>query len=62
MKNVIRILTATLLLAACVAAAAPATNNAQMGLQSSPSPVPLCDPSNPRCQLPMAPAAAPAHR
>lgn len=52
MKNLIRILTATLLLAACVAAAAPATNNAPMGLQSSPSPVPLCDPSNPKCQLP----------
>ena len=52
MKNLIRILTATLLLAACVAAAAPATNNTQTGLQSSPSPVPLCDPSNPKCQMP----------
>ncbi len=62
MKKTLRVLTATLLLAACVAAAAPATNNAPMGLQSSPSPVPLCDPSNPRCQMPMAPAAAPAHR
>ena len=62
MKNLVRIVTATLLLAACVAAAAPATNNAQMGMQSGPSPVPLCDPQNPKCQLPMAPAAAPAHR
>ena len=57
MKNLIRILTATLLLAACVAAAAPATTKAQMGLQEGPSPVPLCDPRNPKCQMPISPAA-----
>ena len=62
MKNLIRILTATLLLAACVAAAAPATTKAQMGLQEGPAPVPLCDPSRPKCQRPVAPSAAPAHR
>jgi len=62
MKKLIRILTATLLLAACVAAASPATTKAQMGLQSGPSPVPLCDPSEPKCKLPMAPDSAPAQR
>ncbi len=64
MKKLIRIVTATLLLAACVAAAAPATTKAQMGLQEGPSPVPLCDPRNPKCELPLErPAsAAPAHR
>ena len=62
MKNFLRILTATLLLAACVSAAAPATTNGQIGLQDGPSPVPLCDPRNPKCQLPVAPTAAPAHR
>jgi hypothetical protein len=63
MKKLIRILTATLLLAACVAAAAPAITNGQMGLQEGPAPVPLCDPRNPKCQMPVAPAsAAPAHR
>ena len=54
MKKLIRILTATLLLAACVAAASPATIKAQMGLQEGPSPVPLCDPKNPKCQMPLA--------
>ena len=64
MKKLIRILTATLLLAACVAAASPATIRAQMGLQEGPSPVPLCDPKDPKCKLTLErPAsAAPAHR
>jgi hypothetical protein len=64
MKKLIRILTATLLLAACVAAASPASIRAEMGLQEGPSPVPLCDPRNPKCTMPLArPAsAAPAHR
>lgn len=52
MKNTLRFVTAVLLLAACVAAAAPAVSHAQLGVQSSPSPVPLCDPNNPKCQLP----------
>ena len=63
MKKTLRVVTATLLLAACVAAASPATIKAQMGLQEGPSPVPLCDPNGPKkCQLPVAPSAAPAHR
>jgi hypothetical protein len=63
MKNLIRILTATLLLAACVSAAAPGSANAKMGLQEGPAPVPLCDPTvNKKCQMPEAPSAAPAHR
>ena len=62
MKKLIRVLTATLLLAACFAAASPATTKAQTGLQEGPAPVPLCDPRNPKCQMPMAPSAAPAHR
>jgi hypothetical protein len=64
MTKLMRIVTATLLLAACVAAAAPATTKAQMGLQEGPSPVPLCDPRNSKCQMPSATAAtaAPAHR
>ncbi|HEV2021186.1 MAG TPA: hypothetical protein VGQ94_01520 [Terriglobales bacterium] len=57
MKNLFRIVTATLLLAACVAAAAPATTKAQMGLQEGPSPVPLCDPRNPKCPMPVSPTA-----
>jgi hypothetical protein len=63
MKKLLRIVAATLLLAACVASAAPATTKAQMGLQEGPSPVPLCDPSSPKCKMLAAPAsAAPAHR
>ncbi|MDP9263556.1 MAG: hypothetical protein M3O85_04445 [Acidobacteriota bacterium] len=61
MKKLVRILTATLLLAACVAAASPATTKAQMGLQEGPAPVPLCDPSDPKCKMPI-PTEAPAHR
>lgn len=56
MKKTLRILTATLLLAACVSAAAPAKTNGLPGLQAGPSPVPLCDPSDPKCQMPVAPA------
>ena len=65
MKNLIRILTATLLLAACVSAAAPGSANAKMGLQEGPAPVPLCDPTVRKCPMPMDPsttAPAPAHR
>jgi hypothetical protein len=61
MKKLIRILTATLLLAACVAAASPATTKAQMGLQEGPSPVPLCDPRNPKCPMPVS-TTAPAQK
>ena len=62
MKRLIRIVTATLLLAACVAAAAPGTTGTLV-LQEGPSPVPLCDPRNPKCQMPLEkPSAAPAHR
>jgi hypothetical protein len=60
MKNLIRILTATLLLAACVSAAAPASTTIKQGLQQGPSPVPLCNPS-PNCQMPVSPEA-PAQR
>ena len=60
MKNFLRILTATLLLAACVSAAAPATINTKQGLQEGPAPVPLCDPRIKKCTLPTSPAA-PAH-
>ena len=61
MKKLIRIVTATLLLAACVAAASPDTGT--LVLQDGPSPVPLCDPRNPKCQMPLErPSAAPAHR
>ena len=60
MKNSLRILTAMLLLAACVSAAAPATTNSKQGFQEGPAPVPLCDPSNPKCKLPI-PTEAPAH-
>ena len=62
MKKLIRVVTATLLLAACVAAAAPGTTGTLV-LQEGPSPVPLCDPTkNPKCPMPVAPSAAPAHR
>ena len=62
MKNLIRILTATLLLAACVSAAAPAKTNGLPGLQDGPSPVPLCEPGGPKkCPMPASPEA-PAHR
>ena len=52
MKNFLRILTATLLLAACVSSAAPASTNTKQGLQDGPSPVPLCDPNSGHCKLP----------
>lgn len=61
MKKLIRVVTATLLLAACVAAAAPGTTGTLV-LQEGPSPVPLCDPTkNPKCTFAV-PSAAPAHR
>ncbi|MGH9492274.1 MAG: hypothetical protein ACRD2K_02125 [Terriglobales bacterium] len=60
MKTFLRIMTATLLLAACVSAAAPARINTKQGLQEGPSPVPLCDPSDPKCKKPI-PTEAPAH-
>jgi hypothetical protein len=60
MKNLLRILTATLLLAACVSAAAPATTNTKQGFSEGPAPVPLCDPSDPKCKKPI-PEVAPAH-
>ena len=63
MKKLIRIVTATLLLAACVAAAAPGTTGTLV-LQDGPSPVPLCDPTGTKkCPMPVSqPSAAPAHR
>ena len=61
MKKLIRILTATLLLAACVAAAAPARTSTKQGFTEGPAPVPLCDPNSPKCKIPAAPDTS-AHR
>jgi hypothetical protein len=64
MKNLIRILTATLLLAACVSAAAPASTPPPISTtlsQEGPSPVPWCDPRVQKCTMPMAPDSS-AHR
>lgn len=49
MKSLIRILTALLLLAACVTAAAPAPTSTKPGFQEGPAPVPLCDPRVKKC-------------
>ena len=49
MKNLLRILIATLLLAACVTAAAPAPASKGPGFQEGPAPVPLCDPRLRKC-------------
>lgn len=49
MKKLIRILTATLLLAACILAAAPAPVSTKTGFQDGPAPVPLCDPRLKKC-------------
>jgi hypothetical protein len=56
MKNYLRVLTAALLLAACITAAAPGTVNAKQGFQEGPAPVPLCDPNDPKCKMPIPPA------
>jgi hypothetical protein len=58
MKNLVRIVTATLLLAACISAAAPAPPISTTLSQEGPSPVPLCDPQNPKCQMPAAPGSS----
>lgn len=47
--KILRILTAMLLLAACVTAAAPAPVNTKTGFQEGPAPVPLCDPKVKKC-------------
>ncbi len=61
MSKILRIVAATLLLAAAVSGA---TSKIIQVNGDGPAPVPLCDPRNPRCQLPLErPAsAAPAHR
>ncbi len=61
MKKIIRIVAATMLLAASVSAAYP---KSMVGLSGGPSRVPLCDPTDPPpggCKLPIA-TQAPAHR
>lgn len=62
MKKLIRILTAMLLLAACVAAAAPTRTSTKQGFTEGPSPVPLCDPNTKKCQMPIAAPDTSAHR
>jgi hypothetical protein len=64
MKNTLRFVAAALLLAACVSAAAPAPAAPAISTtlsQDGPAPVPLCDPQNPKCQMPAAPGSS-AHR
>lgn len=53
MKKTLRLIAAALLLAASVSAA---YSKSTVTISEGPSPVPLCDPSNPKCQLPVAPA------
>ena len=57
MKNLIRILGATMLLAACLSAAAPAPAPPPISTtlsQDGPAPVPLCDPRITNCKMPSA--------
>jgi len=57
MKKLMRIVAATLLLAAAVSGA---TSKIIQVNGDGPSPVPLCDPSDPKCKKPI-PLEAPAH-
>ena len=52
MKKTLRIVAATLLLAASVSAA---YSKSTLGFSEGPAPVPLCDPSEPKCKLPIPP-------
>ena len=57
MKNLMRIVAATLLLAAAVSGA---TSKIIQVNGEGPAPVPLCDPADPKCKMPI-PTEAPAH-
>ena len=58
MKNLMRIVAATLLLAAAVSGA---TSKIIQVNGEGPAPVPLCHPDDPKCKMPI-PTEAPAQR
>jgi hypothetical protein len=58
MKKTLRFVAATLLLAASVSAA---YSKSMLGLSEGPAPVPLCDPRDPKCKMPI-PTQAPGQR
>jgi len=58
MKKLMRFVAATLLLAAAVSGASSKIIQVN---GEGPAPVPLCDPDNPKCKLPI-PTEAPAQR